>query len=75
MSGWALQNKINSARQPCVLDSEFLILIESTFRAHYFPCLKGFQESSHPSANLTWPGTLGEESDQAAWELNSYLFP
>lgn len=43
--GWVFQNKINSASQPCVLDSELLILIESSFRAHYFPCLKGFQES------------------------------
>lgn len=46
--------------QPCVLDPEVLILIESSFRAPFSPCLKGFQASSHPSAYLTQPGALGE---------------
>lgn len=36
--GWAFQNKINSGSQPCVLDSEFLILLDSIFTKLTFPC-------------------------------------
>lgn len=61
------------SQPPCVLDSEFLILIDSSFKAHCSPCPKGFQGSSHPSAKSLCAWSPGREPcrDQAAWALNS----
>ena len=55
----ACQNRASSAGQTCVRDSEFLILIDSSFRAHSptpTPGPEGVSGSPQPSASLTGPG-------------------